>query len=156
MSLAHEQTVAEAPRPLPVLRYMSFDVVGMLIDLKSVIKDRHAAIAAGAKIKIDDEKVLKVYAQACTNPPQGVRCPDDLGRFYSVVAAHFGFPGTEDKRQFMIQASQRLSQLRLRSNELKESMSHNRRIGNAYMTGRSPTKRWIATTQRSKTQSTAG
>jgi hypothetical protein len=50
MSLAHEQTVAEAPRPLSVLRYMSFDVVGTLIALKSVIKDRHAAIAAGAKL----------------------------------------------------------------------------------------------------------
>jgi hypothetical protein len=135
---------------------MSFDIVGTLIDFESAIKDGHAAIAAESRIEIDDEEALKVYAQARTNPPQGVRCPDDLGRCSSVTAAHFGLPGTEEKRQFMIEASQRVSRLCLRSDELKESRSHNRRIGNAYMTGRFPTNRWIATTQRSKTQSTAG
>jgi hypothetical protein len=135
---------------------MSFDVVGTLIDFESAIKDGHAAIAAESRIEIDDEEALKVYAQARTNPPHGVRCPDDRGRCSSVMAAHFGLFDTEEKRQFMFEASQRLSRLRLRSNELKESMSHNRRIGNAYMTGRFPTNRWIATIQRSKIQSTAG
>ena len=54
-------------------------------------------------IEIDDEEALKVYAQARTHPPQEVRCPDDPGRFYSVMAAHFGHPNTKEQRQFMIE-----------------------------------------------------
>jgi putative hydrolase of the HAD superfamily len=104
MCLVHEQTVAEAPRPFPALRYTSLDVVGALIDFESPTKDGLAAIAAEARIEIDDEEALKVYAQARTHPPQGVCCPDDLGRCSSVLAAHFSLPDTEEKRQFMIEA----------------------------------------------------
>jgi FMN phosphatase YigB (HAD superfamily) len=39
VSLIHKQHVTEAPKSLPAFRYMSFDVVGTLIDFESAIKD---------------------------------------------------------------------------------------------------------------------
>lgn len=100
--MSHEQTAAKAPKPFPVFRYMSFDVVGTLIDFESAIQEALAAIATEAGVQVNGEEALKVYSQARMNPP--ARCPDDLGRCYSVMAAHFGLPDTEEKRQFMIEA----------------------------------------------------
>jgi putative hydrolase of the HAD superfamily len=103
MSILREKTSKGAAKPFSAFRYMSFDVVGTLIDFESAIKDGLAAIAAGAGIDLDGEEALRVYSQARMNP-QAARCPDDLGRCYAVIAAHFGLPDSEDKRDFMIDA----------------------------------------------------
>jgi hypothetical protein len=46
MGLAEELTLAEAVKPLTAFRYISFDVVGTMIDFESVIEDRLAVISA--------------------------------------------------------------------------------------------------------------
>ena len=48
MGLAQELTLAEAVKPLTAFRYLSFDVVGTMIDFESAIEDRLAVIAAEA------------------------------------------------------------------------------------------------------------
>jgi putative hydrolase of the HAD superfamily len=48
MGLAQELTLAEAVKPLMAFRYVSFDVVGTMIDFESAIEDRLAVIAAEA------------------------------------------------------------------------------------------------------------
>jgi hypothetical protein len=48
MGLAEELTSAEAAKPLMAFRYISFDVVGAMIDFESAIEDRPAVIAAEA------------------------------------------------------------------------------------------------------------
>ena len=48
MGLAEELTLAEAVKPLMAFRYISFDVVGTMIDFESAIEDRLAVIAAEA------------------------------------------------------------------------------------------------------------
>ena len=48
MDLAQELTLAEAVKPLMAFRYMSFDVVGAMIDFESAIEDGLAVVAAEA------------------------------------------------------------------------------------------------------------
>ena len=57
MGLAQELTLAAAVKPLTAFRYISFDVVGTMIDFESAIEDRLAVIAAeaGQFTKPDDQ-----------------------------------------------------------------------------------------------------
>jgi FMN phosphatase YigB (HAD superfamily) len=48
MGLAEELPLAEAVKPLMAFRYISFDVVGTMIDFESAIEDELAVIAAEA------------------------------------------------------------------------------------------------------------
>lgn len=91
-------------KPLTAFRYISFDVVGTLIDYESAITDGMARIAAEVGKKLDGEEVLRAYARSRTKPPKGGRCPDDLGRCYSIMAKEFNLPDDEAKQKFMIEA----------------------------------------------------
>ncbi|WP_293867442.1 HAD-IA family hydrolase [uncultured Alsobacter sp.] len=72
-------------------RYMSFDVVGTLIDFEGGIKDCLAAIAAEAGVAIDGEAALSLY-RAARYTPDALRFPDDLARVYLVIAPQLGLP----------------------------------------------------------------
>ncbi len=90
-----------ATRPLTAFSYVTFDVVGTLIDFEGAIKAGLAKIAAAEGIDVDGEAALSVYRDARYEPGAGL-FPDDLGRCYSRIAAAFGLPDTEDYRQLMI------------------------------------------------------
>jgi len=90
-----------AVKPLSAFSYVTFDVVGTLIDFEGAIKDGLAMIAEREGIDIDGEAALSVYRDARYEPGAGL-FPDDLGRCYSRIAAAFGLPDTEDYRQLMI------------------------------------------------------
>ncbi|WP_138470677.1 HAD-IA family hydrolase [Poseidonocella sp. HB161398] len=90
-----------APKPLTEFRYVTFDVVGTLIDFEGAIKEGLAEIAAAAGMEIDGEAALSVYRDA-RYEPEALRFPDDLGRCFSKIAAVFGLPDTEENRQHMI------------------------------------------------------
>ncbi|MWB78712.1 HAD-IA family hydrolase [Pseudooceanicola sp. 216_PA32_1] len=90
-----------AVKPLTAFSYVTFDVVGTLIDFEGAIKDGLAAIAAKEGVDIDGESALSIYREARYMPGAGL-FPDDLGRCYSMIAAVFGLPDTEAYRQLMI------------------------------------------------------
>ncbi|OCX59978.1 2-haloalkanoic acid dehalogenase [Thioclava sp. SK-1] len=90
-----------AVKPLTAFTYVSFDVVGTLIDFEGAIKEGLATIAAQAGVALDGEAALAVYRDARYEPDAGL-FPDDLGRCYGRIAAALGLPDTEDNRQFMI------------------------------------------------------
>ncbi len=90
-----------APKPLSGFRYVTFDVVGTLIDFEGAIKDGLAEIAAAAGTEIDGEAALAVYREA-RYEPEALRFPDDLGRCYSKIAVAFGLPDTAENRQHMV------------------------------------------------------
>ena len=48
MDLAQELTLGEAVKPLTAFRYISFDVVGMMIDFENAIEETPAVIATDA------------------------------------------------------------------------------------------------------------
>ncbi|WP_341485697.1 HAD-IA family hydrolase [Thioclava sp. GXIMD4215] len=90
-----------ATKPLTAFRYVTFDVVGTLIDFEGAIKEGLAQIAAKEGLAIDDEAALSVYREA--RYEEGAqRFPDDLGRCYARIAAAMGLPDTEEYRQLMI------------------------------------------------------
>src|SRR4051794_35713319 len=62
-------------------KYISFDVVGTLIDFEGGIKTCLAEIAAEAGVSIDGEAALSLYRQARYMPDAGL-FPDDLARVY--------------------------------------------------------------------------
>ena len=74
-----------AVKPLTSFSYVTFDVVGTLIDFEGAIKDGLAAIAAKEGVDIDGEAALSVYRDARYEPGAG-RFPDDLGRCYGRIA----------------------------------------------------------------------
>ncbi len=90
-----------APKPLTDFAYVTFDVVGTLIDFEGAIKDGLARIAAKAGVEVDGEAALAVYREA-RYEAGALRFPDDLGRCYGRIAAAFGLPDTEENRQSMI------------------------------------------------------
>ncbi|RUW81226.1 HAD-IA family hydrolase [Mesorhizobium sp. M2A.F.Ca.ET.067.02.1.1] len=75
-------------------KYMTFDVVGTLIDFEVGITACLAAIAAEAGVAIDGEEALSLYRQARYMPDAGL-FPDDLVRVYMVIAARLGLPAEE-------------------------------------------------------------
>ena len=76
-------------------KYMTFDVVGTLIDFEDGITTCLAGIAADAGVAIDGEAALAHYRQA-RYMPDAALFPDDLVRVYMVVAPQLGLP-TEEK-----------------------------------------------------------
>lgn len=90
-----------AVKPLVEFKYLTFDVVGTLIDFEGAIKDGLAEISAKTGIAIDGEEALVVYRDA-RYEPDAQRFPDDLGRCYGRIAAAFGLPDTPEYRQLMI------------------------------------------------------
>ena len=103
MDLSHGQQTAGKPRPFDSFTYMSFDVVGTLIDFETAIVDGLSDIGLAAGVEIDGEKALVAYREARLLPG-AIRCPDDLGRCYSVMATGFGLPDTPQLRNRMIEA----------------------------------------------------
>jgi len=90
-------------KPLTAFRYMSFDVVGTLIDFETAILDGLKAPAEEAGVTLDSNAVFAVYREA-RQQSGAVRCPDDLGRCYSVIAERLGLPDTKTYQDAMIEA----------------------------------------------------
>ncbi|MBI1220044.1 MAG: HAD-IA family hydrolase [Rhodobacteraceae bacterium] len=90
-----------AVKPLTAFSYVTFDVVGTLIDFEGAIKDGLAEIATREGRAIDGEAALSVYRDARYEPGAS-RFPDDLGRCYSRIAAAFDLPDTEEYRALMV------------------------------------------------------
>jgi putative hydrolase of the HAD superfamily len=97
--MATETTV----KPLTAFAYLSFDVVGTLIDFEGAIKGALAEIAGRAGITVDGEAALNVYRAARYQPGAG-RFPDDLGRCYGEIATALDLPDTPANRQTLIDA----------------------------------------------------
>lgn len=72
-------------------RYLTFDVVGTLIDFEGGIKSCLAAIGAEAGTAIDGEQALGLYRAARYHDGADL-FPDDLVRVYSVIAPELGLP----------------------------------------------------------------
>lgn len=90
-------------KPLRTFRYVTFDVVGTLIDFEGAITDGLADIARREGRNVDGEAALAVYRDA-RYEPDAQRFPDDLGRCYGRIAAALDLPDTPEHRQFMIDA----------------------------------------------------
>lgn len=83
------------PKTLLSFKYLTFDVVGTLIDFEAGIKDCLAAIAAEAGTTVDGERALVLYREARYAQDAGL-FPDDMVRAYSVIAPELGLPaGTQ-------------------------------------------------------------
>lgn len=79
------------PRSLNQFRYMSFDVVGTLMDFEGGLVDTLSAIGAEAGVAVDGEAALDLYRKARYMPDVG-HFPDDLERVYGVIAPQLGLP----------------------------------------------------------------
>lgn len=75
-------------------KYMTFDVVGTLIDFEGGITGSLAGIGAEKGVSIDREEALALYRQARYMPDAGL-FPDDLARVYMVIAPQLGLPAEE-------------------------------------------------------------
>ena len=72
-------------------RYMTFDVVGTLIDFEAGITACLAEIGAEAGLSVDGEAALGHY-RAARYMPEATLFPDDLARVYGVIAPKLGLP----------------------------------------------------------------
>lgn len=72
-------------------RYMTFDVVGTLIDFERGLVDCLAGIARESGAPFDGEKALDLY-RAARYMPDVQYFPDDLARVYGVIAPKLGLP----------------------------------------------------------------
>lgn len=79
-------------------RYMTFDVVGTLIDFEGGLVDCLAAIAWEADAPFDGEEALNLY-RAARYMPDVQHFPDDLARVYGVIASKLGLPAGETQAQ---------------------------------------------------------
>ena len=70
-------------------RYMTFDVVGTLIDFEGGLVESLAAIARETDVPFDGEEALNLY-RAARYMPDVERFPDDLARVYGVIAPKLG------------------------------------------------------------------
>lgn len=78
-------------KSLPEFKYMTFDVVGTLIDFEGGLKDCLAGIAAEAGVEIDGEEALTLYRAARYSKDADL-FPDDLVRVYLAIAPKLGLP----------------------------------------------------------------
>ena len=78
-------------KPLSEFRYMSFDVVGTLIDFEGGLTDCLEQIAAEAGTAIDPEEALSLYRAARYSDDADL-FPDDLVRVYLAIAPRLGLP----------------------------------------------------------------
>lgn len=76
-------------------KYLTFDIVGTLIDFEAGLKDCLAGIAAEAGTTVDGEAALNLYREARKSPDAGL-FPDDMVRVYAIIAPKLGLPaGTQ-------------------------------------------------------------
>lgn len=90
-------------KPLTGFDYMTFDVVGTLIDFEGAITGALSTIARKEGVDLDPEAALSIYRDARYEAGAGL-FPDDLGRCYARIAGAVGLPDTPDYRQSMIDA----------------------------------------------------
>ena len=76
---------------LAQFRYLTFDVVGTLIDFEGGIVTSLGDIAAESSKVIDGEQALSLY-RAARYAADADRFPDDLVRVYDVIAPQLGLP----------------------------------------------------------------
>lgn len=74
--------------------YLTFDVVGTLIDFEGGLTDCLSAIASEAGVPFDGEEALAHYRTA-RYMPDVQHFPDDLARVYGVIAPKLGLPVSE-------------------------------------------------------------
>jgi putative hydrolase of the HAD superfamily len=72
-------------------KYMTFDVVGTLIDFEGGIKECLSAIATEAGVTVDGEQALALYRAARYDADADL-FPDDLVRVYGIIAPKLGLP----------------------------------------------------------------
>lgn len=75
-----------ALKPLNEFRYMSFDVVGTLIDFEGGLVGSLTEIGRDHGVEVDADRALDLYRSARYMPDVG-HFPDDLVRVYKVIAA---------------------------------------------------------------------
>ena len=78
-------------KPLSAFWYLTFDVVGTLIDFEAGLTDALAAIASENGVAFDPEPALALYRAARYMPGMAL-FPDDLARVYGVIASDLGLP----------------------------------------------------------------
>jgi putative hydrolase of the HAD superfamily len=78
-------------KSLPEFRYLTFDVVGTLIDFEGGLTDCLADIGADAGVEIDAEEALSLYRTARYSKDADL-FPDDLVRVYLAIAPKLGLP----------------------------------------------------------------
>ncbi|RIY02616.1 HAD family hydrolase [Aureimonas flava] len=78
-------------RDLRSFRYMTFDVVGTLIDFEGGLVASLRAIGDRAGRAVDGEEALSLYRKA-RYTPDADRFPDDLVRVYGAIAPALGLP----------------------------------------------------------------
>ncbi|SMF30983.1 putative hydrolase of the HAD superfamily [Tistlia consotensis] len=76
-------------KPLASFRYMTFDVVGTLIDFEAGLVAALEAVAGDQDVRLDGEEALALY-RAARYHPEALRFPDDLERVYGVIAPQLG------------------------------------------------------------------
>lgn len=81
-------------KPLSQFKYLSFDVVGTLIDFEGGLIDALARIAAEEGVAFDPDRALDLYRAARYMPGVG-HFPDDLVRVYKEIAPDLGLPATD-------------------------------------------------------------
>jgi putative hydrolase of the HAD superfamily len=80
-------------------RYLTFDVVGALIDFEGGLKAPLAEIGKAAGLKIDGEKALALYRQTRYSDDAGL-FPDDLVRVYLAIAPKLGLTNCWIERRY--------------------------------------------------------
>jgi putative hydrolase of the HAD superfamily len=78
-------------KPLPEFKYMSFDVVGTLIDFEGGLTSCLNEMAAEAGVTIDEEEALTLY-RAARYAGDADLFPDDLVRVYLAIAPKLSLP----------------------------------------------------------------
>jgi putative hydrolase of the HAD superfamily len=76
---------------LSEFKYLTFDVVGTLIDFEGGLKASLAEIGKSAGVEVDGEEALALYRQARYSDDAGL-FPDDLVRVYLAIAPKLGLP----------------------------------------------------------------
>jgi len=76
-------------KPLSAFRYMTFDVVGTLIDFEDGLVEALRGIGAEDGVDLDGEEALTLY-RAARYSPAALRFPDDLVRVYGQIAPSLG------------------------------------------------------------------
>ncbi len=78
-------------RSLADFKYLTFDVVGTLINFEDGMTSCLGEIAAESGVALDSEQALTLYRTARYSPDTGL-FPDDLARVYQVIAPELGLP----------------------------------------------------------------
>ncbi|MDH2327228.1 HAD-IA family hydrolase [Cereibacter sp. SYSU M97828] len=94
----------DAPvKPLSAFSYITFDVVGTLIDFEGALLGALREIATAEGRTLDAEAALDLYRQARSQPGSGL-FPDALDDAYAVIAAGLGLPDTPEYRRKLVDA----------------------------------------------------